>query len=140
MEIKPPSEHPAIRQVMMPRDTNGQGAIFGGVILSLIDLAAYVEALRQCDGHYATVAFDKIEFHMPVHVDDVVSLYTRTDRLGRTSVSVHVTVNVKRRGTDGELKVTEGEVVLVHLDESGAPLPFGQDGADSSSASSSGPR
>jgi len=129
MQIKPPSEKPAIRQVMMPRDTNGQGAIFGGVILSLIDLAAYVEALRQHDGRYATVAFDKTEFHKPVFVDDIISLYTRTDRIGRTSVSVHVTVNVKRRGIENEIKVTEGEVVLVHMDEAGSPLPFDQDGA-----------
>ena len=128
MQIKPPTETPALRQVMMPRDTNGQGAIFGGVILSLIDLAAYVEALRQCDGRYATVAFDKVEFHKPVCVGDVVSLYTETTRIGRTSISVHVTVRVKRRGVESEIKVTEGDVVFVHLDEDAAPLPFDQSG------------
>ncbi|MEQ9616727.1 MAG: hotdog domain-containing protein [Phycisphaerales bacterium] len=124
MDCKPKSDSPAVRQVMMPNDTNGQGAIFGGVILSLIDLAAYVEALRQHDGRYATVAFDKVEFHKPVCVDDVVSLYADTLRIGRTSISVHVEVFVKRRGVESETKVTEGDVVLVHLDESGEPVPF----------------
>ncbi len=129
MTIKPPSDSPAIRQVMMPNDTNGQGAIFGGVILSLIDLAAYVEAMRQHDGKYATVAFDKIEFHKPVCVDDVVSLRTATTRMGRTSISVHVDVFVKRRGIEQESLVTQGDVVLVHLDDDGSPRPFDQAGA-----------
>jgi len=129
MQIKPPSKSPALRQVMLPRDTNGQGAIFGGVILSLIDLAAYVEAMRQHDGKYATVAFEKVEFHKPVCVDDVVSLHTQTLRIGRTSISVHVDVFVKRRGHGEEIKVTQGDVVFVHLSENNKPCPFPQDGA-----------
>ncbi len=122
--IKPSSPLPAIRQVMMPSDTNGQGAIFGGVILSLIDLAAYVEALRQRDGRYATVAFDKVEFHKPVCVDDVVTLYAETLKMGRTSITVHVTVYIKRREIENEIKVTEGDVVLVHMNKSGQPAPI----------------
>jgi len=122
--IKPKTDLPAIRQVMMPSDTNGQGAIFGGVILSLIDLAAYVEAMRQRDGRYATVAFDKVEFHKPVCVDDVLTLYAETLCLGRTSITVHVSVFVKRRNIEDEVKVTQGDVVLVRMDETGNPQPF----------------
>ncbi|UCE58401.1 MAG: hypothetical protein JSU63_13275 [Phycisphaerales bacterium] len=122
--LKPPTTEPAIRVVMMPRDTNSQGAIFGGVILSLIDQAAYVEALRQKSSRYVTVAFREVEFHEPVFVGDVLSLYANATRAGRTSLTISVRVCAHRRtNPDEAAKVTEAEVVFVAVDENRQPVP-----------------
>ena len=122
---KPPSNEPAIRVVMMPRDTNGQGSIFGGVILSLIDQAAYVEALRQAHHRYVTVAFREVEFRAPVFVGDVLSLYAKTTRIGRTSLTIAVRVCSRRReDPDQVAHVTEAEVVVVATDEQNKPTPI----------------
>ena len=122
---KPPSSEPAIRVVMMPRDTNAEGTIFGGVILSLIDQAGYVEAVRQAHRRYVTVAMREVEFRQPVFVGDVLSLYADTSRLGRTSLTIHVRVCARRRtDPDQNVNVTEAEVVFVAVDESGAPTPI----------------
>lgn len=114
---------PAIRIVMLPRDTNPQGTIFGGYILSLIDQAAFAHALGVADHRYVTVAVDRVEFHKPVHVGDVVSLCCRTLRVGRTSIRVHVTVWAKRRSRPGAEEVTEAEVTLVAIDAHGESIP-----------------
>lgn len=121
-ESTPHSDSPAIRVVMMPRDTNPQGTIFGGVILSLIDQAAFVEALRQSPRRYVTVAMDKIEFKAPVRVGDIVSVWASTARIGRTSLTVDVEVRAQRPGAC-ESRVTSAHVTLVAVDESGAPVP-----------------
>ncbi|KAA3607542.1 MAG: acyl-CoA thioesterase [Planctomycetota bacterium] len=109
----------------MPKDTNAAGTIFGGVILSYIDLAAVVEA--NCvnpNRRYVTVAMDKIVFHEPVYVGDLVSFYTSLVRVGRTSVTVRVDVIASRRQEpDIEVQVTEAEVVYVAVDESRRPIP-----------------
>jgi acyl-CoA thioesterase YciA len=115
----------AIRTVMMPAHTNPQGAIFGGVILSLIDEAAFVEALRQRNHRYVTVAFNGVEFHKPVLVGDVLSLYAQTTRVGRTSLTVRVNVRAFRPEADQTIDVTSAEVVLVAVDHSGQPVPIG---------------
>lgn len=121
--IKPPSDQPAIKVVMMPRDTNGEGTIFGGVILSLMDQAAYVEASRQAPHRYVTVAFHKVEFHRPVFVGDIVTLTARTTHVGRTSIQIHVTVWAQRRTEpDVMFEVTEGDVVFVSVDEQCKPI------------------
>jgi acyl-CoA thioesterase YciA len=125
MEPKADSTIPAIRVVMMPRDVNAQGSIFGGVLLSLIDQAAFVEALRQSSRRYVTVAFEGVEFHKPVLVGDVLSLWAKTTRIGRTSVRVHVQVMAQRETVSSEITVTEADVVLVAVDASGAPIPVG---------------
>ena len=122
---KPPTTQPAIRIVMMPRDTNSEGTIFGGVILSLIDQAAYVEAIRQQHATYVTVAFREVEFHHPVFVGDLLSLYAETTRLGRTSMTIKVRVHAHRRKDPEQIaKVTEAEVVFVSVDEQGKPKPI----------------
>jgi len=109
---------------MMPRDTNAEGTIFGGVILSLIDQAAYVEAVRQAHRRYVTVAMREVVFHQPVFVGDVLSLYCDTVRVGRTSLTIHVRVCARRRiDPDQDVKVTEAEVVFVSVDEAGHPVP-----------------
>ena len=122
--LKPPATEPAIRVVTMPRDTNAQGTIFGGVILSLIDQAAYVEALRQSHHRYVTVAVREVEFHQPVFVGDILSLYASAVHVGRTSLTIRVRVTAARRQTpDTIVSVTEAEVILVATDDSGRPMP-----------------
>jgi len=123
MTIQPPSNTPAIRLIMMPKDTNAQGTIFGGTILSLIDQAAFVEAWRQKNHRYVTVAMDAVEFHEPVHVGDILSLWAHTQRIGRTSIRLHVEVQALRRGSGEELLVTQADVTLVALDDAGHPIP-----------------
>ena len=116
------SAEAAIRVVMMPRDTNADGTIFGGVILSLMDQAAYIEAMRQAHHRYVTVSFKEVEFHEPVYVGDVVSVYARTERFGRTSITLAVHVCARRRlDPDSVVKVTEAGVVFVAVDQDGRP-------------------
>ena len=116
---------PAIRVMMMPRDTNALGTIFGGIILSYIDQAGAVEAHRWVRGQIVTVAIREVEFHEPVYVGDLVSLYTWVKRLGTTSITVKVEVEAERRIRGGDtVKVTEAEVTFVHLDEEGRPTPI----------------
>lgn len=115
---------PAIRVIMMPKDTNALGTIFGGIILSYIDQAGAVEATRHVAGRLVTVALREVEFHAPVFVGDLVSFFTETLRLGRTSISVKVVVEAERRHRGaGRVKVTEAEVVYVHVDENNRPAP-----------------
>ena len=116
------ARQPAIRVILMPKDTNALGTIFGGIILSYIDQAGAVEAHRHAPGRLVTVAMREVVFHQPVFVGDLVSLYTETLRCGRTSVTVQVIVEVERARNPGErVKVTEAEVVYVSVDESGKP-------------------
>ena len=122
------SRHPAIRVMMMPRDTNALGTIFGGVILSYIDQAGAVEAHRYVKGRILTVALHEVEFHDPVLVGDLVSFYAEKIRIGRTSITIKVVVEAegRLRGSD-VVKVTEAEVVFVHVDEKNRPQPIEMD-------------
>lgn len=115
---------PATRTLMLPRDTNERGTIFGGRILELIDLAAAVEARRFNPRHrYVTVAMNGVVFHRPVEVGDIVSCYSKTEKVGRTSITIKVDV-VAERGRDlAEVEVTEAEVVFVSVDSEGRPIP-----------------
>ncbi len=123
-EPKPPVNEPAIRVVMMPKDTNAEGTIFGGVILSLMDQAAYIEAIRQAHRQYVTVSFKEVEFKKPVYVGDVLSLYSETMRIGRTSMTIRVRVCAHRRtDPDKHVEVTQGELVFVAVDKDGRPVP-----------------
>ena len=120
---------PAIRQVMMPRDTNAVGTIFGGVILSQIDLAAAIEAHKHHPGKVVTVSMDKIDFKAPVFVGDLVSFFTETTHIGRTSIGVHVSVWAQRRvGGGGHNYVTEATVTMVAVDDEFQPVPVEQKG------------
>ncbi len=121
------SEHtqPAIRVSMMPKDTNGLGTIFGGVILSHIDHAGAVEAQCAVKGRLVTVAMKEIEFLAPVFVGDLVSFYTEVLRRGKTSITVKVTVEAERQHRERQIvRVTEAEVVYVRVDENRRPLPL----------------
>jgi acyl-CoA thioesterase YciA len=112
---------PAIRITMLPRDTNSQGTIFGGVILSYIDMAGAIEAHRKTGmGRFVTVAMREVIFHQPVFVGDLVSFYSETVRVGTTSITVRVVVEAERYGSPGKrARVTEAEVVYVAVDEHG---------------------
>jgi acyl-CoA thioesterase YciA len=127
----PDERIPAIKVLLLPKDTNALGTIFGGVILSNIDLASAVEARKHAAHRYVTKAMHEVEFHEPVFLGDIVSFYTETLRRGRTSITVKVTVEVERWGAGrGEsVKVTEAEVVLVAVDPSGRPTPILTEGA-----------
>jgi acyl-CoA thioesterase YciA len=116
----------SLRVVTLPRDTNQYGTIFGGVILSLIDQAAFLEARRHGAGgqRWVTVAMDKVVFKQPVHVGDAVSLLTRTIRMGRTSVTVAVEVEAERYETGATVPVTEATMTMVAVDTEGRPTPF----------------
>jgi acyl-CoA thioesterase YciA len=127
----PDARIPAIKVLLLPKDTNALGTIFGGVILSNIDLASAVEARKHAAHRYVTKAMHEVEFHEPVFLGDIVSFYTDTVRLGRTSITVRVSVEAERWGAGrGEkVKVTEAEVVLVAVDASGKPTPIQTEGA-----------
>jgi acyl-CoA thioesterase YciA len=117
---------PAIKVLLLPKDTNALGTIFGGVILSHIDLASAVEARRHGARRFVTKAMNAVEFVAPVHVGDIVNFYCETLRVGRTSVTVRVSVEAERwSGGHGEtIPVTQAEVVLVSVDEQGRPSPI----------------
>ena len=117
---------PAIKVLLLPKDTNALGTIFGGVILSHIDLASAVEARKAGSHRYVTKAMHAVEFHAPVLLGDIVNFFTETTRIGRTSITVKVSVEAERWGAgDGEkIRVTEAEVVLVAVDEKGRPKPI----------------
>jgi acyl-CoA thioesterase YciA len=123
---------PAIKVLLLPKDTNALGTIFGGVILSHIDLASAVEARKTGAERLVTKAMREVEFHAPVFLGDIVSFYAETVRVGRTSVTVRVLVEAERWGSGrGEaVKVTEAEVVLVAVDQEGRPTPIAATGAD----------
>ena len=110
----------AIQVVMMPRDTNPLGSIFGGVILSYIDQAGAIGARREVNKaggglpYLVTVAVNRVEFHQPVLVGDVVRFMTKVVRIGRTSITMNVNVQAER--ADQVLNVTEAEIVYVGID------------------------
>jgi acyl-CoA thioesterase YciA len=121
----PPIAEPrlALRVLMMPRDTNHQGTIFGGIILAHVDQAGYVEARHHGLHRWVTASVDRVDFKAPVHVGEVVEFKTRTIRLGRTSVTVQVVVNAERM--DGTwAHVTEAQLTMVAVDEDGRSIPF----------------
>jgi len=115
----------AIRVLMMPRDTNAQGTIFGGHILSLIDQAGAIAAHAAGGGTVVTVAMREVVFHEPVQVGDMVTCWARVVRVGRTSITTRVRVQA-RSPYDSNVQprdVTEAEVVYVKVDEHGQPCP-----------------
>lgn len=124
-ELLPKWNEPAIRVLMMPRDTNAHGTIFGGVILSYIDQAGAIEARRQGLQFMVTVSMDRVVFHEPVYVGDLVSFWTETLRIGTTSITTKVTVEAIRTGNPNRrVTVTEAQVVYVNVGEDRKPRPI----------------
>lgn len=119
------SRQPAIRVTLLPRDTNPHGTIFGGIILSYIDQAGAIEAHVHGAMRVVTVAMDKVVFHRPVHVGDVVSFYSDLIRIGSTSITVRVVVEAQRLQNDAKpRRVTEAVITYVNVDEQGRPTPI----------------
>jgi len=114
---------PAVRTLAMPADANASGDIFGGWLLSQMDIAGGIAAHDLARGRVATVAVEAMEFHLPVYVGDLVSCFAEVTRVGRTSITVHVETEAKRRDTGETIKVTKGIFVYVALDENGRPRP-----------------
>ncbi len=116
---------PATRVMMMPRDTNPAGTIFGGVILSYLDQAGAEGAYRAGAHRVVTAAMKEVVFHEPVFVGDLVSFYTELIRKGRTSITIRVAVEASRRWDRNETaKVTEAEITYVNVNPEGHPVPL----------------
>ncbi|HXV81661.1 MAG TPA: acyl-CoA thioesterase [Candidatus Binatia bacterium] len=114
---------PTLRVTMLPRDTNAHGTIFGGAILSHLDLAGAIAASRQAPRNFVTRAMREVGFIAPVYVGDVVSFYTRVLREGKTSLTIQVVVEAERiKEPQRRVKVTEAEIVYVAVDEAGNPI------------------
>jgi acyl-CoA thioesterase YciA len=113
---------PTIRIVLLPRDTNGNGTIFGGIILSHIDLAGAVEAKKNTRGRVVTVAMKEVIFKHPVYVGELISFYTSTTKLGNSSIGVHVDVEVDRE--NAVVHVTSADMTFVSVDLDGRPVPL----------------
>jgi acyl-CoA thioesterase YciA len=114
-----PRPDPAIRLTMMPRDTNAHGTVFGGVILSYLDVAGGVEAVRHTKHlRFVTVAMYEIIFHEPVFIGDLVSFYAKTIRVGNSSITIHVEVEAERFGNKGQkVRVTSADLTFVAINE-----------------------
>jgi acyl-CoA thioesterase YciA len=123
-----PSGELSLRTVAMPADTNPAGDIFGGWIMSLMDLAAGVAAGTRAKGRVATAAVSNLSFLQPVKVGDVVCVYTEITRTGRTSITVGVEAYVLRRNQGERVRVTAVEFVLVAVDDHGVPRTLPPEG------------
>jgi acyl-CoA thioesterase YciA len=113
----------SLQTLAMPRDTNASGDIFGGWLVSQMDLAAMIAATRVANGRVVTVAIHGMAFYTPVHVGAVVSCYTEILEIGRSSVRINVEVWITGKTSPEQVKVTEGEFVFVAIDQSGRTRP-----------------
>jgi len=112
-----------LRTLAMPADTNPSGDIFGGWVMSQMDIAAAICAVERTASRVVTVAVDRMNFIEPVNVGDVLCIYCVVDHVGRTSVTVHVEAWVRRNHQKDRLQVTHGTFIFVALDEEGKPTP-----------------
>lgn len=116
---------PVLRVMPMPKDTNRYGTVFGGVILSYLDIAGVLEARKTAALNFVTVAMNKVEFHQPVYVGDQVSFYTKTIRRGNTSITVEVEVRANRYDDPTqEVQVTSAEITYVAVGDDRNPIPI----------------
>jgi acyl-CoA thioesterase YciA len=125
----PPREQPAIRVTAMPADANFYGDIFGGWLMSMMDLAAGNVASRRSAGRAVTVAIDAVAFHHPVHVGDEVSVYAKVVSVGRSSMKIAVEAWQRDRDSERGAKVTEASFTFVAIDEDPKPRPVPKDHA-----------
>ncbi len=113
----------AIRTLAMPADANPSGDIFGGWVLSQMDIAGGIVARERARGRVVTVAVTAMTFHLPVYVGDVLSAYVDVEKIGRTSITTWIEAWALRGKDGGRVRVTEGQFVYVALDEDGRPRP-----------------
>ena len=114
---------PILRVVPRPGDINANGHIFGGWVLSQMDIAAGIVASRRADGPVATIAIERMEFITPIHLRDVISVFAEVERVGRTSMAIRIEVIATRDRGATDIKVTEGLFTFVALDEQHRPRP-----------------
>jgi acyl-CoA thioesterase YciA len=114
----------ALRVVTMPQDTNPLGTIFGGVILSYIDQAGFVEARHHGVHRWVTASVDRVDFTAPVLLGDIVSFYSRTTRFGTKSITVAIDVEAERFTSGQVVPVTTATLTMVAVNASGQPIPF----------------
>lgn len=119
--LLPHRGEPILRTQPMPSDLNGNSDVFGGWVLAQMDIAGGILAARRARGRVATVAITAMQFVQPIKVGDLVSLYGKIEKVGRTSISVHIETVVLRQLDPAEIKVTEGTFVFVAIDENGKP-------------------
>jgi acyl-CoA thioesterase YciA len=117
---------PVLRVVPGPSDINANGHIFGGWVLSQMDIAGGITASKRAQGPVATVAIESMEFIAPIHLRDVISVYAEVERVGRSSMGVRIEVIATRDRGASEVKVTEGLFTFVALDEQNRPRPVDQ--------------
>ncbi len=117
---------PILRVVPGPSDINANGHIFGGWVLSQMDIAAGIIASRRAGGSVATIAIDKMEFIAPIHLRDVISVFAEVERVGRTSMGIRIEVIATRDRGATDIKVTEALFTFVALDEKNRPRPVDQ--------------
>jgi acyl-CoA thioesterase YciA len=131
----PPSEETGprgdlcTRTLAMPADTNANGDIFGGWLLSQMDIAGGVAASKVAKSRTVTVSIDAMNFRKPVYVGDLVSVHANLVRVGRTSMTIHLEAWVVRRRETKPILVTDGNFTYVSIDEQGRPQPIARDGA-----------
>ena len=108
-----------LQTVAFPKDTNSGGDVFGGWVVSQMDIAAGTTAAQRAKGRCSTVAIEAMRFHAPINVGDLVSVYTEITKTGRTSITMHVETWVRRQRTGETLLVTEGDFTFVAIEDSG---------------------
>lgn len=118
-----PHRDPILRVVPRPHDINANGNIFGGWVLSQMDIAGGIVAARTAQGLVATVAIERMSFLQPILLNDIVSIYAEIERIGRTSIAVRLDVIATRGAARRELAVTSGVYTFVALDHDGRPMP-----------------
>lgn len=121
---KAPNKEPAIKIIAMPADANADGDMFGGWILSMMDLAGALPARKFANTRIVTVAVDGLVFHKPVYVGDCLECYAHIEKVGNTSMTVKVETYAERRETEEKEKITEGRFVYVAIDNSRRPVPI----------------
>jgi acyl-CoA thioesterase YciA len=119
--------NPILRVVPGPSDINANGHIFGGWVLSQMDIAAGIVASRRARGSVATVAIERMEFLSPIHLRDLISVYAEVERVGRTSMAIRIDVIASRNAGEEQVKVTNGLFTFVAIDEAAHPRPVDQD-------------
>jgi acyl-CoA thioesterase YciA len=124
MSTMNPEEHLALRVHMMPKHANWLGTIFGGTILSLVDQAGFHEAQLHGRHRWVTASMDTVDFQQPVHIGDMVTLFTKSVGTGTSSVKVEVRVVATRVQTGEEVQVTTAVLTMVAVGPSGSPIPF----------------
>ena len=123
MSAEQPRGELSLRTLAMPRDANPNGDIFGGWVISQMDIAAGMAASLRSRGRAATVAIDGMVFKLPVYVGDILCVYTDLERIGRTSMSIHVEAFALRGRMGERVKVTEGKFTFVAIDDEHKPRP-----------------